>query len=225
MRRYPVFGFWGRGSYRGLWSTSGRQVFLSILFGVGLALFLVHQFNRSLRPQLITLAEAQIQNQLTLAANDAVTHALSAQELSYGDMVILHSGTEGEITTLSADTVRLNTLRTAVLAEIVEEIESLDGRTMGIPLGVLTGIDIISALGPKLPIQVISVASAEGTYRNDFSSAGINQTLHRIYLDITVTAKLLLPGSIVETVVFTPICVAETVIIGQVPQTHLNWSP
>ena len=96
---------------------------------------------------------------------------------------------------------------------------------MGIPLGVLTGIDIISALGPKLPIQVISVASAEGTYRNDFSSAGINQTLHRIYLDITVTAKLLLPGSIVETVVFTPICVAETVIIGQVPQTYLNWSP
>ena len=68
------------------------------------------------------------------------------------------------------------------------------------------------------------MASAEGNYRNDFTSAGVNQTLHRILLDVSVTARLLLPGGVVETQVSTPVCVAETVIIGQPPQTYLNWN-
>ena len=83
-------------------------------------------------------------------------------------------------------------------------------------------MDIFAGSGPDLPVQVLSVASAEGNYRNDFISAGINQTLHRVILDITVTADLLLPGGVVETFVSTPVCVAETIIIGQVPQTYLE---
>ena len=197
------------------------QLFLSVLLGLGLALFLIHQFDAALRPQLIALAETRVRNKITLIADQAVSQALSDQALSYTDMVRLQTD-GGEIATLSTDTVRLNLLRTSILEEIVTQVEDLDSHFLDVPLGALTGIDLLSALGPALPVQVLSVASTEGQYRNDFTSAGVNQTIHRILLDVSITARLLLPGGIVETQIDTPVCIAETVIIGQPPQTYLN---
>ena len=108
------------------------------------------------------------------------------------------------------------------MAQVVSRVENLDTRSLGVPLGALTGMDLFAGAGPDLPVQVLSVASAEGNYRNDFTGAGINQTLHRVMLDLTITAEILLPGGVVETSVSTPVCVAETIIIGQVPQTYLE---
>jgi len=153
-----------------------------------------------------------------------VTKALSDQSISYSDMVTVQAGQNGDITTLTTDTLRLNNLRGVVMDDIVSQVENLDERDLGVPLGALTGLDLLSAIGPRLPVQVLSVASAEASYRNDFTGAGINQTLHRVMLDVTVTAKLLLPGGIVETQVTTPVCIAETVIVGQVPEAYLNWN-
>lgn len=185
-----------------------------------MALLLIRWFDTALRPYLIALSEAQVQNHLTQVANRSVTQALADQELAYHDMVSFQ--TAGTLSTLSTDTVSLNQLRAYVLEDIITQVKAIDSDSLGVPLGALTGLDLLSAFGPKLPVRVISVASADGQYRNDFISAGINQTLHRIMLDVTLNAKLLLPGGVVEIAVSTPICVAETVIIGQVPQTYLD---
>jgi len=175
-----------------------------------------------LRPQLTALAQAKLRNQLTLISNEAVTDALAREALSYSDMVLLQPGQNGSVATLSTDTVRLNTLRSQVMEEITRQVEALDSHRLGVPLGALTGLDLFAGLGPDLPVRVLSVASAEGVYGNDFVSAGINQTPHRVMLDVTVTAEVLLPGGIVETTAVTPVCVVETIIIGQTPQTYLN---
>lgn len=198
------------------------QLGLSLFLGLLLALLLVRWFDASLRPQLVALAEAQIRNCLTQAANQSVTQALAEEGLSYNDMVTLQTEAGGGIATLSTDTLRLNRLRTVILEDVIAQVEDLDNRSLSVPLGALTGVDLLSALGPRLPVKVVSVASGEGAYRKDFLSAGINQTLHRIMLDVTVTAKLLLPGGMVEVAVSTPVCVAETVIVGQVPQTYVG---
>lgn len=185
-----------------------------------MTLFLIRWFDAAIRPQLVALSEAQISNRLIQIADQAVTQAIVDQKLSYPDMVTLRSS--GELFTLVTDTASLNSLRTAVLDAIIAQIGTIDNDPMGVPLGALTGIDLLSALGPRLPVQVISVSTAEGQYRNDFTSAGINQTLHRIMLDVTLNARLLLPGGVVEVLVSTPVCISETVIIGQVPQTYLT---
>lgn len=199
-----------------------KQLGLSLLLGLLLAFLLIRWFDTSLRPHLVALTEAQIRNYLTQAANLSVTHALAEGNLSYDDMVTLQTEVGGGIATLSTDTLRLNHLRASILEDIITQVESLDDHSLSVPLGALTGIDLLSALGPRLPVKVVSVASGEGTYRNDFLSAGINQTLHRIMLDVTITAKLLLPGGVVDVELSTPVCVAETVIIGQVPQTYVG---
>ncbi len=198
---------------------------LSLLLGLVLAVLLIRWFDVSMRPQLIALSEAQIRNYLTQAANQSVAQAVAEQGPSYADIITLQTEAGGGIATLTSDTLQLNHIRARILDDIISHIENLDDRSLSVPLGALTGIDLLSALGPRLPVRVVSVASAEGSYRNDFLSAGINQTLHRIMLDVDITARLLLPGGVVELELSTPVCVAETVIIGQVPQTYLNWSP
>lgn len=225
MARQLGRGFWLCGPKRARrWGGERGQRLLAAALGIGLALFLIHQFDAALRPQLVSLAETQARNQITRIADRAVAKALSDQSISYSDMVTVQAGQNGDITTLTTDTLRLNNLRGVVMDDIVSQVENLDERDLGVPLGALTGLDLLSAIGPRLPVQVLSVASAEASYRNDFTGAGINQTLHRVMLDVTVTAKLLLPGGIVETQVTTPVCIAETVIVGQVPEAYLNWN-
>lgn len=223
MRRRPFRLFWLRCGKPG--KRAPGQLLFSILLGLAVAGFLIHQINSALRPQLVALAQAKLRNQLTQIANRSVTDALARQALTYSDMVIPQAGQEDGISIVSTDTVRLNLLRTAVLEDIVSQAESLDSHCLGVPLGALTGLDLLSGSGPSLPVQILSVSSADGAYRNDFISAGINQTLHRVMLDVTITAEVLLPGGVVETTVSTPVCVVETIIIGKVPQAYLNWSP
>lgn len=215
--------------FRGLWlrrwshtgKKQGRTPFWpSLVLGLAIAFLLIHWFDIALRPQLIAFSESQLQNRLTRIANDAVSQALTDQELSYGGLVNLQ--TTETLSTFETDTMALNRLRVSILENIIAQVENFDSNSFGVPVGVLTGIDLLSALGPKLPVRVVSVTSADGQYRNEFTSAGINQTLHRIMLDVTLNAKLLLPGGIVEVVVSTPVCIAETVIVGQIPQTYLN---
>ena len=181
------------------------------MLGVLLALLMIHTIHNALRPPLVALTESRIRNQIIHVAEEAVGEVLYRQGASYSDMVSLQTGKSGEITTLSTDTVQLNQLRNAVMEQVITQVEDLDTEELGIPLGLLTGWDLLSATGPKLPVRVLSVASASGSYRNDF-----------IFLDVTILVRVLLPGGIVETEVMVPISVAETVIIGQVPQTYLN---
>lgn len=194
---------------------------LSLILGLTMAFLLIRWFNTSLRPQLVALTEAQIRNYLTQAADRSLTQTLE-EDLSYRDMVTLQAGENGEPAALTTDTLHLNRLRSAVLDDIIAQVDSLDDHSLSVPLGTLTGIDFLSALGPRLPVKVISVASVEGTFRNDFLSGGINQTLHRVILDVAMAAKLLLPGGVVEITVSVPVCVTETVIVGQVPQTYVG---
>lgn len=212
-------GPWLRRSRRG--RGEKRQFVLSLALGLAMAFLLIRWFNTSLRPQLVALTEAQIRNYLTQTADRSLTRALE-EDLSYRDMVTLQAGENGKPVALTTDTLHLNRLRTAVLDDIIVQVDSLDDHSLSVPLGTLTGIDLLSALGPRLPVKVISVASVEGTFRNDFLSGGINQTLHRVILDVAMAAKLLLPGGVVEITVSVPVCVAETVIVGQVPQTYVG---
>ena len=207
----------GRGKRR-----ERSQLLAATLIGLAMALLLIWRFDAALRPQLIALAQAQIRNYLTHISNQAVTDVLAKQAFVYSDMVILQTGADGEVRTMSVDTVKLNNFRSAVVEQVIGETCALDSQDLGIPFGMLTGIDFISALGPKLPVRVTTAAAVEGHLRNEFLDAGINQTLHRIMLDITVTAKLLLPGGSTEIEIVIPVCVTEAIIVGRVPQTYLN---
>ena len=203
--------------------SGGTGMLLSAVLGIGLALLAIRLFDSSTRPMVAALAETGTSNAVTRIVNDAVDHTLAAEAVSYGDMISLQTDSSGQITALTSNSVEMNRLRTRILDEVVAQVDILDSKTLGIPLGNLTGIAVFSDKGPTLPVKVLSVASAEGSFRNQFTAAGINQSYHQVVLDVTVNVKLLVPGGTVETAVATQVSVAETVIVGKVPDAYLQF--
>ena len=159
---------------------------------------------------------------MTEIVNRSVEDSLAEQTLGYDDMVTLQTDSSGRITAMTTNTVQLNALRTEILGQVVEQVDDLDAEQLGIPLGNLTGLSSVSGWGPTVPVRVVAVAHSDAAFENTFSAAGINQTLHQVMLDITVTVRILIPGETVETVIDTRVCVAETVVVGEVPGTYLE---
>lgn len=201
----------------------GGGLLISAVLGIGLALLAIWLFDNGTRPLVIELAKTSTENAVTRIVNDAVDHTLAAEAVSYDDMITLQKDSTGQITALTSNSVEMNRLRTQILNEVVGQVDNLDSGELGVPLGNLTGLATFSDKGPVLPVKVLSVASAEGTFRNQFTDAGINQSYHKIVLDVTVNIKLLIPGGTVETVVNTQVNVAETVIVGKVPDAYLQF--
>lgn len=201
----------------------GGGILLSAVLGIGLALLAIWLFDNSTRPIVIELAKTSTSNAVTRIVNDAVDHTLAAEAISYDDMITLQKDATGQIIALTSNSLEMNRLRTQILDEVVEQVDILDSKTLGVPLGNLTGLATLSDKGPLLPVKVLSVAAAEGSFRNQFTAAGINQSYHQVVLDVTVNIKLLIPGGTVDAVVTTQVQVAETVIVGKVPDAYLQF--
>lgn len=200
----------------------GVELLPSVLLAVLMLGALVFWANRQLRPVLRALAVSEISSAVTGAVNDAVAASLAEEAVSYDDMVHIETDENGRAAVLKSDMVRVNQLRTRLLSAALEEVAGLSVRDFSIPMGNLLGLDFLSGRGPKIKVEVLSAGTASADFQNEFSAAGVNQTLHRIMLELDVTVQILLPGESLEAVVPTRVCVAETVIVGQVPETYLQ---
>ena len=200
----------------------GRGLALSALLGVGLALLVIAALDNALRPIVTTLAQAKTENVVTGIINDAVIETLSAEAVAYQDLVTLERDSSGQVTLLSTNSAKLNALRTQILQTVLEKVDALNSEDLGIPLGSITGLSTASDWGPDLPVQVLATATPTAEFRNVFTSEGINQTLHQVMLDVQVKITLLIPGGKTDTQVNAEVCVAETLLLGQVPDTYLE---
>lgn len=204
------------------WGRGGQSLIAAAL-GIGFALLCIRAFDSGVRPTLITIAEARAKNEVSLIVNDVVTETIAAQAIAYDNIILLQKDNSGRITALTSNSSEMNRLRSHIVTEIVRKVDTLDTGILGVPMGNLTGLASLSGRGPVLPVQVQSVLSTDAVFRNDFSAAGINQTYHRVMLDVTVEVKLLIPGGTIETAVLTQVNVAETVIVGEVPNSYLQF--
>ena len=108
--------------------------------------------------------------------------------------------------------------------EILRRLSEISTSELTIPLGTLTGSALLAGRGPCLHVRMQAVGSANAVFRNQFTAAGINQTRHQIFLDVDVYMSILLPGMTTSTKVSNEIVVAETVIVGGVPETYTYFS-
>ena len=200
----------------------GRGLLLPALLGVGLALLVISRVDAALRPTLTQLALANVRNAVSQIVNEAVQGTLTSEAVSYGDLVTVEKDEAGQVAVLAADTARLNALRTEILEEVLRQVDELDSRDLGVPLGSLTGFATASDWGPRLPVQVLIAATPTVEFENRFTSAGINQTLHQIMLNAAVEVTLLIPGGSTQATVTAQVCAAETLLVGRVPEAYLE---
>ena len=118
----------------------------------------------------------------------------------------------------------INRLKTGILFRIDEQLEGFSVEQLSVPAGSVFFPELFSGRGPGIPIRVLAVRASDANFRNDFSSAGINQTLHRIMLDIRVDVTILTWTGTREVTVDSSVAVAETVIVGTVPSTYFGFN-
>ena len=184
-----------------------------------LAAILLH-----LRPMLENLATARCANTVSRIVVAAVNDAVENGWMEYDRLVKFDKDSDGRVTALSSNMAEFNRLQTAVADDVLARLSQVSASELAVPLGTLTGSPLLAGRGPKLTVKMETIGTATAKFRDKFTAAGINQTKHQILLDVDVRVSILLPGITTYTKVSNEISVAETVIVGGVPQTYTYFS-
>ena len=173
-----------------------------------------------LRPLLESLAVTRVSNAVNRIVIEAVDEAIQDGSISYEQLISFEKNNDGGITAVHSNMAACNRLQAEILDIILERISQVSARELSIPIGTLTGVSLLAGRGPRLTVRMESMGSSSARFQNEFYSAGINQTNHRIILYIDVSISILLPGFTTATKVSNAVTVAETVIVGNVPETY-----
>ena len=189
-----------------------------IIVSIGLALWI---YWRSMSPTILDIAQTKLKAETTLAVNEAVSVILSDVN-SYSDFFTVEKNSQNDIVMISANSALVNTFarNTAILSQ--KKISELKSFSVYIPLGTLSGVPLLSEKGPTVDVVVSPIGNVSCTFQSVFETAGINQTLHRIYVNVSSSVDLIMPTSHVEVQTITPILLSESLIIGKVPDTYLQ---
>ncbi len=186
-------------------------VFLGALILIGVSHF---------RPLVADLAVTQAANRVNKTVSTAVKEVLQSGEFDYSRMITLHTDASGRVTALQTNMGEINRLQSLVSSKVSGELSTIAETDLFVSLGSLTGSPLLAGRGPDLKIRMQTVGVVDSSLDNDFTSTGINQTKHRIILTVNVKVTVLLPGFITYTTAGGTYEVAETVIVGQVPDTY-----
>lgn len=201
--------------------------FLLILLVAMLILFLM--LRSRYRDVIRELAETQVKNTTSDLTNDAIAKQIADGIIQYDRIVYFEKDLDGRITALKTNISEVNRLKTDILNIINDEILALDTSDIGIPLGSLFLPELLSGKGPAIPLHILSIRNSDAYFTSAFSQAGINQTLHQLNMMVSVDVAVLVLGQTSSFTITSEVVVAETVIVGDVPNTFLqtggNYEP
>lgn len=168
------------------------------------------------------LAETQVKNATSDLTNDAIAKQIASGNIAYDRLVFFEKDLNGRITALKTNMSEVNRLKTDILNIINDEILALDSSSIGIPLGSLFLPELFSGKGPAIAVQILSIRNSDAAFVSHFEQAGINQTLHKLTMQVTIDVSVLALGSTNSFTMSSEVVVAETVIVGDVPDTFLQ---
>ena len=192
-------------------------VFL-LLIALTVILLLRYKFGDDIR----TLAKTHVINATSDLINDAIDRQIDVGNIQYDRIVYFEKDLDGKITALKTNMSEVNRLKTSILNIINDEILAMDTTDLGIPIGSLILPEMLSGRGPHIPVQILSISNSDASFESHFTAAGINQTLQKLSMYISVDVAILVLGKAENFTVTSQVVVAETIIVGQVPDTLLQ---
>ena len=169
----------------------------------------------------LSLAQAKARTLAVTVLNETVEEVVQ-EGLSYDSLVRVITDDRGQVRLLQADTTAMNHLAARVSALAQSKLDSAENRAVQVPLGSALGLTLFAGAGPKLRVQVLPVGAIASRFDTEFQAAGINQTRHRILLTMTATVKLVIPTGAKTVEASTQVAVAESIIVGEVPQSFVD---
>ncbi len=175
-----------------------------------------------LRPTILAIADVQAVQVATQAANQAVLDTLTAEHVEYSDLVDIKRNPAGQVELLQANTVRISEISAEVTLAVQKSLETIGAQPLEIPLGQILGIQFLAARGPLLPMYLIPVGTVLTNVSDKFVDAGVNQTKHTIYLELSTNVRVVVPLFENTVHVATTMPLAESIIVGTVPSVYVN---
>lgn len=169
-----------------------------------------------------TLSQTQIRNTTSDLINDSIAKQIDSGNIQYDRIVYFEKDLNGRITALKTNIGEVNRLKTDTLNMINDEILALDTSDLGVPLGSLFLPEFLSGRGPQIAVQILSIRNSDAAFTSNFTQAGINQTLHQLNMNVSVDVSVLVLGKATEFTVNSQVVVAETIIVGDVPDTFFQ---
>lgn len=198
-----------------------KSVYLWVLFISVILLFAYYLFNIELFPVLKSLAVYKAKNTATEVINNSVQSVLQKDSVSYDSLMIFEKDQDNKIVAIKSDSLKMNKLKVDLTKEILSELSSIDSNKLNIPIGNLFGGVLLANKGPAVKVEISPVGSVYSDIYSVFNSAGINQTHQQVMLKVQVSIMILLSStySVSETVNST-MCIADTIIVGNVPNSY-----
>ena len=195
-----------------------QRCLMAIILLLAVFLLLRDQYDRVIQ----SLAETRITNTTSDLTNDAIARQISEGDIRYDRIVYFEKDLDRRITALKTNMSEVNRLKTDILNIINDEILALDTMDLGIPLGSLILPQFFSGKGPQIPVHILSIRNSDAVFSSNFSQAGINQTIHQLTMVVSIDVAMLVLAKTSSFTVTSEVVVAETVIVGEVPQTFLQ---
>lgn len=198
-----------------------KKSFVFILISAFLIIVAVSIYVKSV-PVIQSFCESKARYIALDATNKSVIENIDG--ITYEDLIKVERDENNKITSISANTMKLNKLATQISIDIKERISNIEQTEISVPLTSILEIKVLSGMGPKLKFKLIPSGNVAAVFKSEFEHTGINQTRHRIYIEVTTKVRFLSPISIESQEFVNQINIAETVLVGDIPESYYSIS-
>lgn len=192
-------------------------IWLVVLFFVFLIVFILSNVTKVLK----SIAEASMRSITTVAVNDAIYYTLS-DRVRYEGLVTVERDENGAILAITSNAFQINRIARDTAYMSQQNLMKMSEGGVSVPLGALTGIEVLAGFGPQLNVSIIPISNVECRFSSQFEEAGINQTKHSIYLEVIADISIIMPSGTSNFASLTEVLICESVLIGTVPDTYLQ---
>ncbi len=199
----------------------GKRFLIFLLVVLIIAGVIMLYFDKYVNPVILTTSETKVKMMTSRAVNSAISEILNNNNI-YDELVTITQDGDGNISMIQANAVSINRLSKDISRLALVKIESIGDQGISIPLGSFTGMPILMGRGPEVLIKIVPIGTLDCVFKSEFVSAGINQTVHRIYLEVSSVVNLILPIFDDPVQTYTQVLICESVIVGTVPDFYFS---
>lgn len=179
--------------------------------------------NNVVNPVIISTMAAKTRTLSQRAVENAIFETIN-DTLVYDTLITITRDENGDVVLISTNSLQINLLARELVNIAQEKLEKIGTQGINIPIGTLTGLPIFVGRGPEIKVKMLPIGNITCKFSSEFKEAGINQTNHKLYLTVNSNVSVILPieNQIIQTQ--TQIMIAESIIVGKIPETYLKSS-
>ncbi|MEG2020240.1 MAG: sporulation protein YunB [Oscillospiraceae bacterium] len=193
-------------------------IMICVVLIVALIITLFMAVDKRLRPVITTMAQYQCRVISMLAINEAVIEVLQNSGEIYDAIMITDKADDGTVSAVRINSSEINSFKARLTDAVSNKLLSVEKQDISIPLGTLLGFQIFTGRGPDIHLKIVPASFVSSEIINRLESAGINQTQHSVFIKFSVQMSAIMPGYSTSVTVQSEMCVAQTLIVGKVPQ-------